>query len=72
MSDAQSSPPGPLPQPERGDAGGTIAGPRNLPRELENPDLLVPPSTDSGTLDNLRFSFADAHMRLRRAAGRAR
>ncbi len=27
------------------------------------PDLLVPPSTDHG-LPNLRFSFADAHMRL--------
>jgi oxalate decarboxylase len=53
-----------LPQPKRGDVGGTIAGPRNLPREQENPDLLVPPSTDSGTLANLRFSFADAHMRL--------
>ena len=53
-----------LPQPKRGDVGGTIAGPRNLPREQENPDLLVPPSTDSGTLPNLRFSFADAHMRL--------
>jgi oxalate decarboxylase len=24
----------------------------------------VPPSTDHGTLPNLRFSFADAHMRL--------
>jgi uncharacterized RmlC-like cupin family protein len=30
----------------------------------QNPDLLVPPSTDHGTLPNLRFSFADAHMRL--------
>ena len=64
MSDARSSPADALPQPERGDDGGTIVGPRNLPRELENPDLLVPPSTDSGTLENLRFSFADAHMRL--------
>ena len=27
------------------------------------PDLLVPPSTDHG-LPNLRFSFADAHIRL--------
>jgi oxalate decarboxylase len=26
--------------------------------------LLVPPSTDHGTLPNLRFSFSDAHMRL--------
>ncbi len=64
MSDPQSSTPVAAPQPEQGNRGGTIAGPRNLPLELENPDLLAPPSTDSGTLANLRFSFADAHMRL--------
>lgn len=39
-------------------------GPRNLSRDLENPDILVPPSTDHGTLSNLRFSFSDAHQRL--------
>ncbi|TFW55905.1 oxalate decarboxylase, partial [Bradyrhizobium sp. MOS001] len=33
-------------------------------RDQQNPDLLVPPSTDHGTLPNLRFSFSDAHMRL--------
>jgi oxalate decarboxylase/phosphoglucose isomerase-like protein (cupin superfamily) len=43
--------------------GGTDPGPRNLARDRQNPDLLVPPSTDHGTLPNLRFSFADAHMR---------
>src|SRR3981189_2745599 len=54
----------PVPQPERPRHGGTDHGPRNLARDRQNPDLLVPPSTDSGTLPNLRFSFADAHMRL--------
>jgi oxalate decarboxylase len=54
----------PIPQPRRGADGGTDPGPRNPMRELQNPDLLVPPSTDSGTLPNLRFSFSDAHMRL--------
>ena len=44
--------------------GGTDPGPRNLLRDQQNPDLLVPPSTDHGTLPNLRFSFSDAHMRL--------
>jgi oxalate decarboxylase/phosphoglucose isomerase-like protein (cupin superfamily) len=34
-----------------------------LVRDRQNPDLLVPPSTDHGTLPNLRFSFADAHVR---------
>jgi oxalate decarboxylase len=54
----------PVPQPRRPGAGGTDPLPRNLARERQNPDLLVPPTTDSGTLPNLRFSFDDAHMRL--------
>jgi oxalate decarboxylase len=52
------------PQPRRTGHGGTDPGPRNLERDRQNPDLLVPPSTDSGTLPNLRFSFSDAHVRL--------
>ena len=43
--------------------GGSEPGPRNLAREQANPDMLNPPSTDHGTLPNLRFSFADAHVR---------
>ena len=54
----------PLSQPQRPGHGGTDPGPRNLGRDRQNPDLLVPPSTDNGTLPNLRFSFSDAHMRL--------
>ena len=53
-----------LPQPIRGDRGGTIAGPRNVPLEREMPDLLVPPSTDSGTVPNMWFPFSGVHMRL--------
>lgn len=53
----------PMPQPRRPGHGGTDPGPRNLARDAQNPDLLVPPSTDHGTLPNLRFSFSDAHMR---------
>ena len=56
----------PLPQPQRPGHGGTDPGPRNIARDRQNPDLLVPPSTDNGTLPNLRFSFADAHMRIER------
>jgi oxalate decarboxylase len=52
------------PQPQRPGHGGTDPGPRNLMRDRQNPDLLVPPSTDHGTLPNLRFSFSDAHVRL--------
>jgi oxalate decarboxylase len=50
-------------QPQRPGHGGTDPGPRNLARDGQNPDLLVPPSTDHGTLPNLRFSFSDAHTR---------
>jgi oxalate decarboxylase len=52
------------PQPQRPGHGGSDPGPRNLERDRQNPDVLVPPSTDHGTLPNLRFSFSDAHMRL--------
>jgi oxalate decarboxylase len=52
------------PQPSRPGHGGTDPGPRNLERDRQNPDMLVPPSTDRGTLPNLRFSFSDAHVRL--------
>jgi oxalate decarboxylase len=54
---------GAVPQPQRPGHGGTDPGPRNLMRDAQNPDLLVPPSTDHGTLPNLRFSFSDAHVR---------
>jgi oxalate decarboxylase len=53
-----------IPQPQRPGRGGTDPGPRNLIRDRQNPDLLVPPATDHGTLPNLRFSFSDAHVRL--------
>src|SRR5882757_9161569 len=52
-------------QPSRAPGiGGTDPGPSNAIRERQNPDMLNPPATDSGTTPNLRFSFADAHMRL--------
>jgi oxalate decarboxylase len=44
--------------------GATDLGPRDQVRDAENPDILVPPSTDKGLVPNLRFSFADAHMNL--------
>jgi oxalate decarboxylase len=53
-----------IPQPQRAGRGGFDRGPRNLARDRQNPDLLTPPSTDHGTLPNLRFSFSDAHMRM--------
>jgi len=44
--------------------GGNDPGPRDVTRDRENADIIHPPATDHGTLPNLRFSFADAHMRL--------
>ncbi len=52
------------PQPVRGDLGAPILGPRNIPLEMQNPDLLASPSTDAGTIPNLKFSFAAARNRL--------
>ncbi len=51
-------------EPKSGTLGGSILGPRNLPREKQNPDILLPPRSDSGTMPNLRWSFADSHMRV--------
>ncbi|MDB4874331.1 MAG: oxalate decarboxylase [Gemmatimonadetes bacterium] len=51
-------------QPISGARGATIIGPTNPAREAENPDLMVPPSVDHGTVANLRWSFADSHMHL--------
>jgi len=57
-------PTGDIPQPERQGVGGTDVGPRNIMLDRQNPDLLVPPPTDHGTVPNLRFSFSNAPMRL--------
>jgi oxalate decarboxylase len=51
-------------QPIRDNQGASILGPTNPPREAQDPDLLVPPRTDHGTLPNLRWSFADSHNHL--------
>ncbi|KRF03764.1 oxalate decarboxylase [Paenibacillus sp. Soil766] len=57
--------PGNVPQPIRPDgAGGMDTGPRDIMRDMENPNMLVPPITDSGLLPNLKFSFSDTSMKL--------
>ena len=52
------------PVPERGGKGADILGPKNAPREAEDPYTVAPPTTDHGTMPNLKWSFADSHMRL--------
>jgi oxalate decarboxylase len=54
-----------VPQPVEGSKGAPMLGPHNPPREAENPDILRPPSTDGGSVPNLRFSFADSHVKMR-------
>ncbi|MDU7477238.1 MAG: cupin domain-containing protein, partial [Paenibacillus macerans] len=55
----------PIPEPIRPDgSGATDPGPRDILRDLENPDMLVPPVTDQGLIPNLKFSFSDTHMQL--------
>ena len=46
------------PEPIRGQLGATILGPQNVPLELENPDLLAPPSTDNGHVYDLGSSLS--------------
>ncbi|WP_238013099.1 oxalate decarboxylase family bicupin [Dactylosporangium sp. AC04546] len=53
-----------LPQPQRGRKGGTDTGPRNVELDRQNPDLLVPPAEDAGTIPNLKFSMSMAHTRI--------
>jgi oxalate decarboxylase len=55
---------GPVAEPIDGDRGASILGPRNIPVERENPDLLVSPATDAGTISNLKFPFAQARNRV--------
>ena len=51
-------------EPIRGTWGAPILGPRNIPVERENPDLLASPETDAGTVPNLKFSYSAARNRL--------
>lgn len=51
-------------EPIRGTKGASDPGPRNVMLDLQNPDVLLPPETDTGSLPNLKFSFGMAHNRL--------
>ncbi|CAE6525584.1 unnamed protein product [Rhizoctonia solani] len=52
------------PEPERGSTGANILGPQNIPLERESPDFLAPPSTDSGSVENVKWPFALSHNRV--------
>ncbi len=52
------------PQPMSGERGGEIWGAHNPEIDRQNPDILVPPTTDKGTMPNLKFPYALSHMRV--------
>ena len=52
------------PLPYRNGEGSDILGPRNPDRERQQPDMVRPPSTDHGTLPNMKWSFTDSHTRI--------
>lgn len=52
------------PEPYRNGVGSSILGPRNPDRERQAPDMIRPPTTDSGTMANMKWSFADSHMKI--------
>ncbi|KAI8980152.1 oxalate decarboxylase [Trametes punicea] len=52
------------PEAIRGSLGATVIGPQNVPIALQNPDLLAPPSTDQGSVQNAKWPFALSHNRL--------
>jgi hypothetical protein len=52
------------PLPYRNGLGASVLGPWNWERSRQNPDLVRPPSTDHGNMANMRWSFADSHVRI--------
>jgi len=52
------------PLPWRNGLGASVLGPWNKDRSRQSPDLVRPPSTDKGNLPNMRWSFADSHIRI--------
>ena len=51
-------------EPVIGSRGAPILGPRNVPIESANPDMLISPLTDAGTMPNLKFPYAQARNRV--------
>lgn len=52
------------PQPMKGSRGGRIFGAENPTISQQNPDFLVPPDTDKGTMPNLKYPFSQTHTRV--------
>ncbi|EED81598.1 candidate oxalate decarboxylase [Postia placenta Mad-698-R] len=52
------------PQPIRGTLGADIIAQQNVPLQLQNSDLLAPPTTDHGSVPNIKWPFTLSHNRL--------
>lgn len=52
------------PQPIRSGKGAPLLGPENIPLELQNADLLAPPTTDNGQVKNFKWPFSFSHQKL--------
>ncbi|KAF7557239.1 hypothetical protein G7Z17_g784 [Cylindrodendrum hubeiense] len=52
------------PLPWRNGLGASVLGPWNKERSRQSPDIVRPPSTDHGNVANMRWSFADSHIRI--------
>ncbi|KAJ3533783.1 hypothetical protein NM688_g7235 [Phlebia brevispora] len=52
------------PQAIRGSLGATILGPQNVPIDIQNPDLLAPPTTDAGTVGNAKWPMSLSKNRI--------
>lgn len=52
------------PNPQRDQLGAPILGPQNTPLELQNADLLAPPTTDNGDVKNFKWPFSLSHNKL--------
>jgi oxalate decarboxylase len=54
----------PTVEPVRDGKGADIVGPRNLDRERQDTLTVRPSASDHGTMANLKWSFADSHVRI--------
>ncbi|KAL0569624.1 hypothetical protein V5O48_012333 [Marasmius crinis-equi] len=59
-----TNPNDPVVAPIRGQLGAPILGPDNKPVDLQNPDLLAPPTTDHGSVSNAKWPFSLSHNRM--------
>ncbi len=56
-----------IPQAIRGSLGATILGPQDVSLDKQNPDLLAPPSTDSGSVSVYHYAVNIVPERLKYA-----